>query len=357
MKWHGPVGWAVAAVACLAVDALAEGSGRPDPIKAFCIDFNWGDKGFAAPGLYAQASPEQHVAWYRALGANTIQTFCVSCPGYAWYRSAVAPVQPGMKGDFLKETTALGHARGMRVMGYFCIGANTYWSEQHPGEVHPLPSAIAIPFTKKYLDYLARVIPEVLTNTGIDGFMIDWVFNGSHFYPDKTYAWLDCEKEMYRELYGEPFPGDAAMTREKTDDFNRRALDRCWDTIRTAAKGAKPDCVIWLSCYDLQNPQVVGSRLLREVDWLMNEHPEPAKLKQARDAVSPNCRLIQCICGWGDQHDAAKVLADPQYADLGFYGFAKPDPATTLPPEDASGNARNIAAIRKAFAGSSARER
>src|SRR3972149_1184450 len=78
-------------------------------IKAFCIDFNWGSEGFAPPGMYASASAKEHVEWYRQLGVNTIQTFCVSCPGYAWYRSEVAPVQPGMKGDFLNEITALGH--------------------------------------------------------------------------------------------------------------------------------------------------------------------------------------------------------------------------------------------------------
>ena len=42
-----------------------------DPIKAFCIDFNWGEggpNGFARPGLWAEASPEEHVAFGRAAG-------------------------------------------------------------------------------------------------------------------------------------------------------------------------------------------------------------------------------------------------------------------------------------------------
>ena len=55
----------------------------PDPIKAFCIDFNWGDHGAAEPGLFAQADPEEHVRWYQDLGGNVIQTFCVSYNGYA----------------------------------------------------------------------------------------------------------------------------------------------------------------------------------------------------------------------------------------------------------------------------------
>jgi uncharacterized lipoprotein YddW (UPF0748 family) len=322
---------------------------KPERIKAFCIDFNWAESGFAPPGMYVKASPKEHVEWYKKLGVNTIQTFCVSCPGYAWYRSEAAPVQPGMQGDFLKEITALGHAAGMRVMGYFCIGANAHWSETHPHAVHPHPNAIAIPFTTEYLDYLSKVIPDALKETGIDGFMIDWVYNASHFYPDKPYVWLDCEKHMYQELFGEPFPGEAAMDRAKMDEFNRRAVERCWERIRNAVKSAKPDCIIWLSCFDLQHPQIAGSRMLKEVDWLMNEHPDPAKLEAVRKDIGPHTRLIQCICGWGHQHDAAKIIHDPQFASVGLYGFARPDPGATLPLEDGSGNARNIAAMRRAF--------
>lgn len=318
-------------------------------IKAFCVDFNWGPTGFATPGMYTAASPKEHIAWYKALGANTIQTFCVSCPGYAWYPSEIAPVQPGMKGNFLQELTTLGHAEGMKIMGYFCIGANAYWSEKHPADVHPLKDSIAIPFTTQYVDYLCAVMKESLTKTDIDGFMIDWVYNASHFYPDKQYAWLDCEKQMYQELFGAPFPGDEAMTREKIDEFNRRALARCWERIHSAAKAARPTCVIWLTCFDLQHPQLKDSKMLKEVDWLMNEHPDPEKLLAVKDAIGPNVKLIQCICGWGEQHDAQKIVEDPRFKDWGFYGFAKPDPATTFPPEDGSGNARNIAAIKSFF--------
>lgn len=78
---------------------------------------------------------------------------------------------------------------------------------------------------------------------------------------------------------------------------------------------------------------------------------EPETWSAARAAVGPHTKLIQCVCGWGDQHDAAKIMGDPRFADLGFYGFAKPDPETTLPPEDGSGNAKNIAAMREFFNG------
>ena len=94
--------------------------------------------------------------------------------------------------------------------------------------------------------------------------------------------------------------------------------------------------------------------MLREVDWLMNEHPDPSILKAVRKAVGPHAAVIQCLSGWGDQHDAAKILGDPRYSDVGFYGFARPDEQTTLPPTESDnpnleGNARNIEIIRKAF--------
>jgi lysophospholipase L1-like esterase len=72
---------------CLKTVARSEPQNE-SPIKAFCIDFNWGPKGingFAGPGVWADASPEDQVRWYEGLGANVIQTFAVSCNGYAWY--------------------------------------------------------------------------------------------------------------------------------------------------------------------------------------------------------------------------------------------------------------------------------
>src|SRR5512136_1291454 len=94
-----------------------------EAIRAFCVDFNWGpggSNGFAPPGLWADADPEEHLAWYAGLGANVIQTFAVSCDGYAWYQGGKVPAQPGLKHDFLTEVVKLGHAKQMKVMGYFC---------------------------------------------------------------------------------------------------------------------------------------------------------------------------------------------------------------------------------------------
>ena len=70
----------------------------PASIKAYCIDFNWGEggpNGFAAPGLWADADPVAHVNWYADLGCNVIQSFAVSCNGYAWYKNGIVPEQPG----------------------------------------------------------------------------------------------------------------------------------------------------------------------------------------------------------------------------------------------------------------------
>jgi len=71
-------------------------------IKAYCTDFNWGARrGFARPGSWCNADPAKHVAWYKAMSVNVIQTFCVSCNGYAWYKNGFVPEQPGLKHDFL----------------------------------------------------------------------------------------------------------------------------------------------------------------------------------------------------------------------------------------------------------------
>ncbi|MCH7229142.1 hypothetical protein, partial [Haloferula sp. A504] len=104
------------------------GRSAASEIKSYCIDFNWAlgrRAGFAKPGTWAEADPKEHVQWYKDVGANVIQTFAVSCNGYAWYKSDLIPEQPGLKHDFLTEMVKLGHAEGMKVMGYFCIAANT----------------------------------------------------------------------------------------------------------------------------------------------------------------------------------------------------------------------------------------
>ncbi len=85
-------------------------------IQAFCIDFNWSGKGwkdFSRPMDYNSAVAQEHLNWYKEHGVNTIQSFCVSHNGYAWYDSEIAPKVPGLKSNFLKELVELGHANDM----------------------------------------------------------------------------------------------------------------------------------------------------------------------------------------------------------------------------------------------------
>jgi len=312
--------------------------------KAFCIDFNWDVLGrFASPGLYATASPREHMRWYQELGVNTIQSFCVSHNGYAWYDSDIALRTPGMRGSFLGELTALGHDAGMRVMGYFSPGANGYWQVTRPELSHrPVWNRWHIPFTTDYLDYLGRMIEEVLTKVPIDGFMIDWLWNVDPI-------WLPCEIIMYQELLGEAFPGRESVGAEQVIEFKRRAVERAWTRIHGVAKSTKEDCILWLSCNDLTDPQVKDTIIPSQVDWLMNEHPNPDTLEAAARAIGPHTTLIQCVCGWGEEHDAAMILNDPRYNEVGLYGFARPDPGTTLPPKGEGGNARNIEIMAQVF--------
>ena len=105
----------------------------------------------------------------------------------------------------------LGHARNLRVMGYFCVGANTHWGQLHPDLSYGVPSTPHIPLSTPYLDYLCASIQDALRRTGMDGFMIDWVWNpkrpGSADAKESNERWLECEKAMFTELLGRPFPG------------------------------------------------------------------------------------------------------------------------------------------------------
>jgi hypothetical protein len=348
----------------LAVTLLVAGiwqawaAAAPKRIQAFCIDFNWGEggpNGFAPPGLWADADPAEHVAWYSGLGANVTQTFAVSCNGYAWYKNGkVVPPQPGLRRDFLPEMVKLGHARGMKVMGYFCIAANTRWGRLNPSLSYGTPSDYHIPLTKAYLDFLGNEITEALRISHMDGFMIDWVWNPKR--PQDK--WLDCEKQAFREVMGRDFPGEDKLAKDDWLAYERRAIDRCWRKIHDTAKKVRRDCVIWLSCNNLLDPTVANSTMFREVDWLMNEAGDLKSLGQVRAMTGAHTQLVTCLVGWGDAHNARAVLSDPQSAGLAIYGFVKPR-ADSLPLpirdylgkriDDFQGNDRNIATFVRFF--------
>jgi hypothetical protein len=314
------------------------------PVKAFCIDFNWDEKGASPPGMYAQADPTEHVRWYQELGANVIQTFCVSYNGYAWYPSEVAPVTPGLKaGDFLGDMVQIGHAAGMKVMGYFTLGANPYWEARHRDLVHGDDSdGIKIPFTLEYLDYFCRCVEDALLKTDIDGFMIDWVR------PTQHKNWLACEKEMYRQHFGEVFPSSGVPSAEAILRFDRLAIARAWRHIRWVVNATRP-VAIWTNHPILaaEYPLWQDHPLLKEVDWILNESPELDSLAWLRNQVGPDTLIVQNLCGWEGHDASAWKKIDPK--TFGLYGFAKADATTTLPDEKKAANAKNIRILREAY--------
>ena len=332
----------------------------PKDTKAYCLDFNWGPggpNGFAKPGLWADADPVKHVAWYRAMGANVIQTFCVSCNGYAWYKNGIVAEQPGLQHDFLREVVKAAHQEGMLVLGYFCAGSNTRWGREHPELSYGIPSEPHLPYTDEHLAYLDAAIRDAVGTTGIDGFMLDWLrmptsraSNGGR--------WLDCEKKLYAQLMNEPFPGEKELPAAKMTEYGRRAVDRAWGVIRKAAKETNPNCLVWLTCCDVNDPHIVNSRALRETDWLLNEAGDLQRTADARRMIGPQTRLITCLANW-NQQDPMQIVPAAQKEGIGLYGFTKPGADSLLPLEallarpvnELKGDEKNIAVLARAFHG------
>jgi hypothetical protein len=327
-------------------------------VRSYCLDFNWGEsRAFADPGVWSEANPSKHVAWYKAVGANVIQTFCVSCNGYAWYRSEVVPSQPGLQHDFLREVVRLGHAEGMKVMGYFCISANSRWGEENPEFSYGTPSDYHIPYTDEYLRYLSTVITEAVMTTGIDGFMIDWFWQPTR---EATRGkWIEKERALYEQLMGEDFPGEDQLTEEQDLMYSQKAIGRCWKTIQEAAKEANPDCLLWLTTNEVNHPHVVDSDMYREVDWLMGEAGRLSEIIKLKSMVGDHTRLITCMSDFGDP-DAVREVPEAMKAGVGLYGYAKPEGQDgTISLEEIfeadlnqlKGNEQRIAVLARAYRG------
>jgi uncharacterized lipoprotein YddW (UPF0748 family) len=316
---------------------------KSDIIKAISIDINW-DMFWrpASPGLYVHADPKAQVRWAHELGANVLQTFCNSYNGYAWFPSDVAPVTPGLRGNFLQDQVEEGHKLGMKVMGYFCLGANPYWAINHESHTwHDVRSDISsnessgvirqkhadhnwIPFTEDYLDYFCACVQDVLRKTDVDGFMIDW------FKVERGPVWLDNEKQLWGELMGEAFPACGAPSAEAEIEFKRRQVERAWVRIREAVHAVRP-AVIWTNqpFTQVDDPLWNGHRLLKEVDWLLNESPKTEFLDWLAANIGPHTKLLQNFCGWAD-HSAGN-WRDLDTTRFGFYGFTSVNPGTGLP--------------------------
>lgn len=332
-------------------------------IKAYCLDFNWVNtkrhrKPFAGPGTWATADPAAHVAWYKAIGANVIQTFCVSNNGYAWYKNGYVPEQPGLKHDFLPEMVKLGHQEGMLVFGYFCIGANGKWAADQPEHSYGVSTGYHIPYTDKYLEYLSQSIGDAVKRTGIDGFMIDWLWMPTR--RETKGLWLESEKQLYTQLMNEPFPGEDEVKKNgKYDTYARKAIDRTWKTIHKAAKDANPDCIIWLTSNHLNHAHVVNSDMYQQADWIMNESGDMKRIEQVKGMIGKHTRLITCLARWNNQ-DATKVVPEALAAGVGLYGFAAPrnnggtiglEKFMEKPVNELKEDDRNIAVLARAYHG------
>jgi hypothetical protein len=352
----------------------------PDQIKAYCIDFNWARTGrakkpFAKPGEWAESDPAAHVAWYKAMGANVIQTFAVSCNGYAWYKNGFVPEQPGLKHDFLREVVRLGHQENMLVFGYFCAAANVKWVMDNPELNYPQKIQMkgdqpqstgpkkCVVYTDEYLDYLSKAVKDAVGTTGIDGIMIDWLWMPERkpaSRDDPAVGWIEAEKKLYAQLMGEPFPGKDQLTKDKETEYSRKAIERCWDTIYKSAKEANPDCIVWLTVSNMKHAHVVNSKLFKQADWLMNEGGAMEVSPQLKAQIKPDTKLISCLAAWNGK-DPSTVIPEAHKHGVGLYGFTAPSPGKgglvnlekfmTKPIEELKGDERNISALARTYHG------
>lgn len=312
----------------------------PEEIRAFNLDVNWRAKkesteghinGFAKPGARADLDPALQVAWCKELGANVIQSFALSCNGYSWYRGSSIPEQPGLKHDYLTDMVRLGHEEGMLVVGYFCVGSNTKWGLDHPDQSYGTPALPHIPFTLDYIEYLCRAIEEALTITKMDGFMIDWFWNPNVKLGPRVptpQKWLACEQQMYEELMGESFPGKDNVSDEVLLEYNRRAIDRCWQAIKATRNRVNPEAIIWLSCSMLDHPEMLDHPLIKEVDWLQNEAGDEASLSAIKPYLGEHTRLITTFSNvFFKRHNliGEEVAKYALANNIGIYCYAAPE--------------------------------
>ena len=196
--------------------------------------------------------------------------------------------------------------------------------------------------TLEYIDYFCRSVEDTIVKTGVDGFMIDWVR------PTEHNNWLDCEREMYRQLLGEKFPESGSPSNETILEFDRRAIERAWRYITWTVHATGP-VIIWTNHPILKNEYALwkGHKLLKEVDWILNEAPDLEHLAWLREQTGQETLIIQNLCGWKDHDATVWKNIDPD--EYGFYGFAKADTITTMPSSEIPQNIKNIGILRDAY--------
>jgi hypothetical protein len=170
---------------------------------------------------------------------------------------------------------------------------------------------------------------------------------------------------LFTQLTGKPLPASGTPTEGDKLEYERKAINRCWARIKAARDKANPKCVLWLSVSNMADPTIENSPMLKEVDWVMNESPDPKLYEAGRRMAGKRTRLIQNLVGWAT-HDAEKFLADPNHRGLDLYGFAEPrenslplpiadylaKPIAAFTGKDRFGaNDRNIAALARFYRG------
>ena len=107
------------------------------------------------------------------------------------------------------------------------------------------------------------------------------------------------------------------------------------------------------------SPDVVNSKIYKQVDWLMDESSHMRNLDRLQPMVGKDTRLIMCLAKWNGQ-DAMKVVPAALKKGIGLYGFTKPtnqsgliplEPIVSKPVSQLKGDKRSIATLARAYHG------
>lgn len=205
------------------------------------------------------------------------------------------------------------------------------------------------------------MITDAVATTGIDGFMIDWLWMPTRRINKSTPVnWIEAEKKLYEQLMGEPFPGEDKLTRQQDTAYSRKAIERCWDAIHKAAKEAIPNCIIWLTVSHMNHEHVTASKMFKEADWLMNEGGAMEISPKLKSMIRPETKLISCLAAWNAK-SPMKVIPEAKKHGIGLYGFTAPSSSKSgivdltkfmhKPYEELKGDQKNISALARSFHG------
>ena len=185
--------------------------------------------------------------------------------------------------------------------------------------------------------------------------MIDWFYQPNRSSNDGY--WLDSEKERYEELMSISFPGVKELSEEDYNAYSRLAIEACWNVIYKAAKETNPDCILWLTSFDITHPHIVNSKMFQQVDWLMNEEGDVKKIDSVRTMIRKETELITCLANW-NQKDPITQVTNASKNGVGLYGFVKPNKTSLMPsienflssPIDSFfGDDKNIATLARIY--------